>query len=43
VYYRDGKSLSSDEITAYTQKSAENQKTVLREISHLNDEQKFAL
>lgn len=43
VYYRGGKSLSSDEITAYTQKSAENQKTVLREISRLNNEQKFAL
>lgn len=43
VYYRGGKSLSSDEITAYTQKSAENQKKVLSEISHLDEEQKFAL
>lgn len=43
VYYRGGKSLPLNEINVYDNTSLKNQKTVLREISHLNDEQKFAL
>lgn len=43
VYYRGGKSLSADEITPYTQQSVKNQKEVLTQISHLDEEQKFAL